>query len=171
MSAKTISPGLIKHEIESINAAQRLIGSRRHPLERSSLMREVSVQRCQTLRNFNELCEHICKEISAVTLPIVHVQSGGWSRRLSSDCFVMSVRVFPPLGSCLVTHSSAVAWTLIYLRVRSLHAASALHEYLRTHSTLQCQPLSSLAKVHKSRRRKSEKHEKQWLFDMQMMAL
>lgn len=74
MSAKTISPGLIKHEIESINAVQRLIGSRRHPLERSSLMREVSVQRCQTLENFNELCEHICKEISAVTLPVVHVQ-------------------------------------------------------------------------------------------------
>lgn len=56
MSAKTISPGLIKHEIESINAVQRLIGSRRHPLERGSLMREVSVQRCQTLGNFNELC-------------------------------------------------------------------------------------------------------------------
>lgn len=56
MSAKTISPGLIKHEIESINAVQRLIGSKRHPLERGSLMREVSAQRCQTLGNFNELC-------------------------------------------------------------------------------------------------------------------
>lgn len=166
MSAKTISPGLIKHEIESINAVQRLIGSRRHPLERGSLMREVSVQRCQTLGNFNELCEHTCKEISAVTLPFVHVQSGGWSRRLSSDCFVMSVWVSPPLGSCLVTHSSTVAWTLIYLRLRSLHAASALHGDLRAHSTLQCQ-----RKVHKSRRRKSEKYEKQRLFDTQMLAL
>lgn len=55
MSAKTISPGLIKHEIESINAVKRLIGSKHYPFEQSSLMREVGVHKWQTLTNFNEL--------------------------------------------------------------------------------------------------------------------
>lgn len=154
MSAKTISPGLIKHEIESINAVQRLIGSKRHPLERGSLMREVSVQRCQTAGNFNEMYTvgiYVRKSLQRPSiLCTCGVEEGGWLRWLSSDCFVMSVWVSPLQGSCLVTPSSPVAWTLIYLRVHSLHTASALREYLCAHSTLQCQRLFSLAKVHQS---------------------
>lgn len=38
MGSATISPGLIKHEIESINAVKRLIGSKHRPFKQSQVL-------------------------------------------------------------------------------------------------------------------------------------
>lgn len=54
MSSKTISPGLIKQEIESINAVKRLIGSKHHPFRQSwALFNERSLY--PQMQNSNKL--------------------------------------------------------------------------------------------------------------------
>lgn len=150
MSAKTISPGLIKHEIESINAVQRLIGSKRHPLERGSVMREVSAQRCQTLGNFNELCTVSLRLRKSLQWPsLLCVCRLGWRVAAVALVWLLCDVSLSFLSARQLSRYALVicrAHTLIYLRAHSRRTASALCEYLRALSPLRCQGLFSLSK-------------------------
>lgn len=169
MSAKTISPGLIKHEIESINAVQRLIGSKRHPLERGSLMREVSAQRCQTLGNFNELCTvslHLRKSLQWPS-PLCVCRLGWRVAAVALVWLLCDVSLSFLSARQLSRYALVICRSRANLPARSLaaHCLCAFSSIYAPFRRCGVNDSSALAKVHKIRRRETFRNEKLRLLD------